>query len=389
MARRLREEAKAEDYQADYGRVSLARAIKLESTRGEGNKNWRMMHAGDLGISGQPSSAVDHTSLHLLDTEDKHGAAASGLKRSIEKHHVGASASSYAFSDWALPTNTYDGTVTLEDVATIAQTGDADARQVAIHYTAMEPCTAVFGRLPDPIRLHEQTDAFDGQVMFIGHPNRDISARQWSSLSCKWVNIGRYAYSSSKVEGSLASDRLRGIEETRATIEYFKLAAKNRETLIVQNGRPRDQCTVSGQQMRAGTDSSVTTDLSTDASMAVPGCFGKTQSELTSSLSLTVPALAGNNVLEDPFVAAIGTCATKSTDGAYVRSQLAGSTGSLEPKYRVPSKATSRATSRTSQSNVSGGAFDRKIIRIQRLNVFSVPILQEVAFEKKLQPKIK
>ncbi|KAF2007541.1 hypothetical protein P154DRAFT_413531, partial [Amniculicola lignicola CBS 123094] len=100
----------------------------------------------------------------------------------------------------------------------------------------------LFGKtLPDPIRLHEEVGAFDGKVMYIGHPNRDISAHQWSDHSYQWVNIGLYSQNRHRIEGSLASDRIRGIAPVPNTLEYFKAVAEAREMLVKENGRLEHQ----------------------------------------------------------------------------------------------------------------------------------------------------
>ena len=97
----------------------------------------------------------------------------------------------------------------------------------------------LFGQLPDIIRLHEQTGDFDGQVVFIGHPNRDVSAHQWLSASFQWVNIGLWSHTRKKIEGSLASDRFPKPGFSPNSIEYFKCVAENRERMIKEHGRPQ------------------------------------------------------------------------------------------------------------------------------------------------------
>lgn len=95
----------------------------------------------------------------------------------------------------------------------------------------------LFGQLPDIIRLHEQTGDFDGQVVFIGHPNRDVSAHQWLSASFQWVNIGLWSHNRKKIEGSLASDRYPNSGFSPNSIEYFKCVAEKRERMIKEHGR--------------------------------------------------------------------------------------------------------------------------------------------------------
>lgn len=99
----------------------------------------------------------------------------------------------------------------------------------------------LFGQLPDIIRLQEQTGDFDGQIVFIGHPNRDVSAHQWISESYQWIHIGLWSHTRKRIEGSLASDRMLTSELSYNSIEYFKFAAEHREAMIKEHGRPQPE----------------------------------------------------------------------------------------------------------------------------------------------------
>ncbi|KAF1947246.1 hypothetical protein EJ02DRAFT_295312, partial [Clathrospora elynae] len=171
-------------------------------------------------------------------------------------------------------------------------------------------CKSLFGNLPDPIRLHEQTGEFDGQVVFIGHPNRDISAHQWSSTSFQWVNIGRYAHSRGKVEGSLASDRLKGYAASVAPLHFFRLAAEIREKLIVENGRTKDD---SAEVHRPNTiniackePSSAASSLTSEVlSVFESGTYGPFLEESKPTVPAALDTTARRPYLEDPFIASI------------------------------------------------------------------------------------
>lgn len=95
--------------------------------------------------------------------------------------------------------------------------------------------TELFGQLPDPIRLHEQTGEFDGEVTFIAHPNRDISAHQWSAPEFQWQVIGRYVHARGTVQGMLASDRPKDYEGSFDSLVFFKHAAKCREEAVANH----------------------------------------------------------------------------------------------------------------------------------------------------------
>ncbi|PSN70359.1 hypothetical protein BS50DRAFT_662585 [Corynespora cassiicola Philippines] len=118
-------------------------------------------------------------------------------------------------------------------------------------YSIVDKYAHLFGKLPDQIHLHEKMGEFDGQTIFIGHPNRDVSAHQWSASSFQWVNIGRFSHSSGRVEGSLASDRVKGVNAHPHSIEYFKIAAEAREKVIRENGR-QDEVSQLPRSVRPG-----------------------------------------------------------------------------------------------------------------------------------------
>lgn len=203
----------------------------------------------------------------------------------------------------------------------------------------------LFGNLPDLIRLSEQVGAFDGKVVFIGHPNRDISAHQWSPSSFEWVNIGRYSHSRGKVEGSLASDRLRGIDARHDTIEYFKLAAENRQALVIENGRPKNQDAGAGHALRGGMGFVGGPHVSQGPSIKTLRVNDQAQSGVASSLHQTGHIVLTKDVLEDPFVVAASVSLTRPANGNRSQPNLVTSTGSLDFTYRFPTKMSADTSS--------------------------------------------
>ncbi|KAF1983820.1 hypothetical protein K402DRAFT_156668 [Aulographum hederae CBS 113979] len=104
----------------------------------------------------------------------------------------------------------------------------------------------VFGeRLPDPDFLLHNKGSQDGKLQFVEHPNGDIAAHQWNHRAQRWANIGQYSYSRKKVEGSLASERLRGQTvgriEPQNTVEYFFKISKQREAAYLNPGQDMRQ----------------------------------------------------------------------------------------------------------------------------------------------------
>ena len=96
----------------------------------------------------------------------------------------------------------------------------------------------VFGNaLPGPEYLMQNRGFKEGQVQFLQHPNGDISAQQWASARFEWVNIGQFSNIRKKVEGQLASDRLKGEMAFHTlhqnTLQYFRTIAKQREAVVM------------------------------------------------------------------------------------------------------------------------------------------------------------
>jgi hypothetical protein len=328
----------------------MAGVIKLQSTHRKTNGSWRPTQAVDLrearNVSGDGSSLPQQISTD-----------ANGCYDAITEFELQRSLTSFQSRLPPLPNSTsacdqvgdmYDGATDVEATAAFASVRDKSNRQTETLSTAEVVLVRLFGNLPDLIRLSEQLGKFDGQVVFIGHPNRDISAHQWSSSSFEWVNIGRYSHSRGKVEGSLASDRLRGIDEPHDTIEYFKLAAENRQALIVENGRPKSLDSVAGPVLHVGVDLLERPQVSKDPSTKTFRITNKTQSGAEFSFRQTTHTPLAKDVLEDPFVAAPDVSLVRSTNGHKFQASAVNSTGSLDLSYRFPTKLSTDVSSVTS-----------------------------------------
>lgn len=97
-----------------------------------------------------------------------------------------------------------------------------------------EDIQRVFGcNLPDPVELQVRVGERDGELLFIQHPNRDVSAYEWDNEKYVWINIGLFSHTRKKIEGQLASERLRGQKiaqfENTNTLDYFHAIARQRE----------------------------------------------------------------------------------------------------------------------------------------------------------------
>ena len=96
----------------------------------------------------------------------------------------------------------------------------------------------VFGNaLPGQEFIEQNVGYKDGQLQFIQHPNGDVSAHQWSAVRYIWENIGQFSNIRKKIEGQLASDRLKGETASQTlqqnTLTYFRTIAKQREANVM------------------------------------------------------------------------------------------------------------------------------------------------------------
>jgi hypothetical protein len=218
-----------------------------------------------------------------------------------------------------------------------------ESSPIDTHPASQDHYTELFGRLPDPIRLHEQLGEFDGQVIFIAHPNRDVSAHQWSSTFFQWENIGRYTYSRGRVEGSLASDRLKADDTSRNSLAYFKLAAEGREKLIMENVRSKNELAeIDRATSTHGARGSLTQISST---LAIPesttsslskAIINSTDVVTPQSASLTSHVATGRGCLDDPFIVDARPVGTIVANSNPTEPRTVDLTGSLNLEYQFP-----------------------------------------------------
>ena len=347
MSYRSHKDYDLEDGLADHGSMSLAGIIKLQSDRRKGNRFWRPMQASDLGESHLDGTSQPHDdSLHEIHEEMRKSAISpktdSGACHQHEEHHL------------------------------------------AEEHSAEATCAQLFGCLPDPIQLSKQTGEFDGQVVFIGHPNRDVSAHQWSMPSFQWVNIGRYSNFRGRIEGSLASDRLPGIDKPHNTLEHFKLAAKNRQTLVADSGSLDQSTTVTHRGFDLGPNNVLSNQTRRDAPAVSIYKTAQTQRRNALSVPRAASPVSPKTVLEDPFVTAANVFSLQPLSSKRIPDDWMHSTGSLDLAYRFPSQTTV-ATSNAIDNpygQLRSGIFSSEGAECFATNVSSASSLQEVAPSK-------
>jgi hypothetical protein len=243
---------------------------------------------------------------------------------------------------------------------TLPDDDTSDIVSINTHLGVVDEYTRLFGKqLPDPIHLHTVIGTFDGEIIFIAHPNRDISAHQWSQKSFQWVNIGLYSHTRRRIEGSLAAERLKGSTITHNTIEYFKAAAEQRQTNyksglysdsgrsgtnVIQNLEPQRRPTLADVEHFASLSSA---SGSTDQ---LP-TLSRIEVNNTDAAEPATPAshTVAGEALEDPFVTPVG--ASKSTLPkmfGYAQGND-GEGGSMDFGYEFPAKLSAQRSAFSSQ----------------------------------------
>ncbi|KAJ4413341.1 hypothetical protein N0V91_000316 [Didymella pomorum] len=304
MAFRPRRIDEVDDDHVHQSSVSLASIVKSQPNCDRTAQSWRPIQASDLGEA--RNTNLDGSSKSTDADVCSDTTAEFELRGPFIDRQVGSGTLTGVLPGRLQLRDTNGDVMNDYNIAGIVGASEMAIDKGEVASSAEAARMRLFGNLPDLIRLSEQVGAFDGQIIFIGHPNRDISAHQWSSSPFQWVNIGRYSRSRGKVEGSLASDRLRGVDEPHDTMEYFKLAAENRQALVIEDGHSENQDTVSGPALRAGDGPVGQPRVSQDPPIKTFRINDEAQSGARLSLQSTTHTVLAKDVLEDPFVTAAG-----------------------------------------------------------------------------------
>ncbi|KAF1952609.1 hypothetical protein CC80DRAFT_171224 [Byssothecium circinans] len=244
MARRFHQSDHDGIERPTSGPVPLAGYIQLKSARNrQGNKTWRTPEPNNLGIDQGLGVAFDaDASSSPADFGDLHSTPETSRLSPVQLRKPRCS----PFDLPAIQTKPNNAAPSQSVGSTRQQyepqEGDESISPTDTRFNVnvMGDYARVFGRLPDLIHLHEQTGDFDGQIVFIGHPNRDVSVHQWSSAVFQWVNIGVWSHMRCQIEGAIASDSVPNCTLDPKSIEYFKEVALIREDLIKRYGREQD-----------------------------------------------------------------------------------------------------------------------------------------------------
>ncbi|KAL6712524.1 hypothetical protein ACN47E_000401 [Coniothyrium glycines] len=336
MARRYhRKDDELESSSMSHSGTSLSGIVKFQPSRRKIDEPWRPLQTIDMnqGTGDDADYVTKNVTSSLEDARLSYAQV-----ESLRPPHVASQiTSTVALQQLDSPSDTLVHEVTADPQ------GDKHSSRI-LRGGQEDIVEHVFGRLPDPIRLHEQTGEFDGQVIFIGHPNRDVSAHQWSALSFQWVNIGRYAHSRAKVEGSLASDRLKGHDAPQDPLEFFQMAAKNREKRIIKQEQIQAKADISQKSCAEGVrKSALPEDTNQQGQTPADFTYGRQSSEppilsTTSATPGSIQTTVRRECLEDPFVVSARPVSVGPTPVFPYVSKLVDSKGSLDFGYEFPSK---------------------------------------------------
>lgn len=80
-------------------------------------------------------------------------------------------------------------------------------------------------KLPDPVWLRSNTGKQNGDLKFIQHPNKDVSAHTWSAEHFEWVELGHYSCARKTFEGKIMTSEflqyIRASKGRRPSLAYF------------------------------------------------------------------------------------------------------------------------------------------------------------------------
>lgn len=342
MARRISKRDLEGTEKPTSGPLPLVGMIKLQPGRNrKGNKSWRPLQPSDLGGDESVGSFDIDDSSSPADISDTQNPF---MLQSTRAVHSKASPNQPPLIPTSIPSQAgleLQESIDISGLRGESQCAFLDDRSENISPADIRGCivekyTRLFGELPDLIRLHEKLGDFDGQVMFVFPPNRDVVAHQWSARSFQWVSIGTWSHARLKIEGPIASDRIPSTGFAVDTLEYFKCIAENREKIVKQFRRPRDTLTEAGRAPSLPT-------VSGSPNETFPRHQRSIDTRESRELSSSVQSASRNitrEQLEDPFVTPAKPQPGQSTIPASfkLRGSCSGNIGSMDLGYEFPVK---------------------------------------------------
>ena len=341
----------------------MAGIIKLQPHRKIGQDPWKPAQTSELSVACENASSTAENLERLLHVNNSPPPTFMSMSPDLSRYNR-STPSFQASQGRAQHHLITEGTNRFPQL--LAPRGpDQTSTSTEAHISGRDRYSELFGKLPDQIHLHEELGEFDGQVVFIGHPNRDISAHQWSSASFQWESIGRYLYSRDKVEGSLASERLKGIDPSRDALLHFKMAAEDREKDVVQINFPQEEVGMVQSMFPNIIHVKGTSHASAEASQEVikdsgsHKSLGHSSGQTIKTTSDPAHNLVKKEDLDDPFVSKTDSVQGKYLSHTLSRFDFAEVKGSLDLKYEFPTpthapdQSVSMTATRQSDQNIA------------------------------------
>jgi hypothetical protein len=341
--------------------VPLTNFVRLQPSRSrKGNKTWRPLQPSGNGGAEIEFEAGASSSPSAITDSGKLLCSPSPLTTII---HPAAS----LFDPPAAQTDGDAGESTNDKPASLKDASGSSGR-TDTPVDVVEKYRRVFGKLADYIRLAEQTGEFDGQVVFIGHPNRDVGAYQWDSPSFEWKILGTWCHSRSMMEGQVASNRSVQTSHSHHSVEYFKLAAEEFEDNVKRFGRSVEKSDPEEPPFLSEADRMAS--LSTVSGPSTEGSPAWTRvdrSRQTPNQRLSAYPTSRNiikNQLEDPFVTPAKPPPPAIPTSLNLRGACVGLSGSMDFGYEFP--ATANPASVPFASRKTNAYLDHQLAYIQQ-----------------------
>ncbi|KAK7565004.1 hypothetical protein IWX50DRAFT_612878 [Phyllosticta citricarpa] len=214
-------------------------------------------------------------------------------------------------------------------------------------------------RLPDPVWLRANEGKSSGQVKFIQHPSRDVTAHRWSAQNFEWQEIGRYSCNRKFMDGDVISPLfLQHVEADPSRPQSLKYFAKlaNDYSGYIQSRPPSLDSTPLTYAPRP--------NLNLNPSLHDPARYDSLSSVATSHNALELPSLTHLSLADRPAV--VQASRTLRTNSMNMHLQGLGAaeddpfTESISPRNTrafVPSPDTLRSTTAVQDANMMDFGF--------------------------------
>lgn len=157
-----------------------------------------------------------------------------------------------------------------------------------------------------------------------------MTAHQWDETQYQWRNIGLYSHTRQRIEGQIATARLRGSNIPYNTIEYFKAVVEQRETQS-RVGSTFENAPLSRLGLRSNPDHYASLSSLSPTSTGYPSGIRRADSRYDEE-----PETVVTQRLEDPFVTPARSAQSSVPMQLQFGSELRKEPGSMDLGYQFP-----------------------------------------------------